>query len=73
MAIACYDAVDMTLFASAARHRRAALLGNDGAAEAEDAAAWFARHDVVAPARMIAMLTPGFGPPRPALASGRSR
>jgi hypothetical protein len=32
----------------------------DSAAEGE-AAAWFARHEVVAPARMIAMLAPAFG------------
>lgn len=60
-AIAAFEAVDMALFAKAARHRLAALLGgHDGAGLASEAVSWFARQDVVSPARMTAMLTPAF-------------
>ena len=59
-----FAALDMDLFAAAARHRLATLRGGrDGAMLATGVAAWFARHDVKAPARMIAMLTPAFGRP----------
>jgi hypothetical protein len=54
----------MSLFAAAARHRLAHLVdGRDAVALAADAQAWLARHDIVSPARMIAMLTPAFEPP----------
>jgi hypothetical protein len=60
-AISSFEALDMALFANAARHRSAALCGGqEGAALLTSVASWFARHDVVAPRRMIAMLTPAF-------------
>jgi len=63
----------MTLFASAARHQYATLVGPAcDAREAEHAAAWFARQEVVAPVRMAALLAPAFGIPQPLL-SARSR
>jgi len=49
----------MELFATAARHRRASLSDDPAAATAPDED-WLTRHGVVAPARMIAMLTPAF-------------
>jgi hypothetical protein len=62
-AIDGFVAVDMELFATAARRRLANLRDDAGRAAAiDEATAWFTGHDVVAPARMIAMLTPAFGP-----------
>jgi eukaryotic-like serine/threonine-protein kinase len=58
-AVESLAAVDMALFAAAARHRFATLRGG-GDSMLTDVAAWFASHDVKAPARMIAMLTPAF-------------
>jgi eukaryotic-like serine/threonine-protein kinase len=60
-AIDGFAAADMELFATAARHRRASLSDDPAAATSRnEATAWLTRHDVVAPARMIAMLTPAF-------------
>jgi len=62
-AVSALEAVDMSLFAAVARHRLAHLVdGRDAVALAADAQAWLARHDIVAPSRMIAMLTPAFEP-----------
>jgi hypothetical protein len=63
-AVPALEAADMALFAAVARHRLAPLCdGRDAVALAADAQAWLARQDIVAPARMIAMLTPAFEPP----------
>ncbi|HSS00439.1 MAG TPA: hypothetical protein VLM79_25445, partial [Kofleriaceae bacterium] len=64
-AVTALDAAGMALFAAVARHRLAHLTdGRDAVALAADANAWLARQDIVAPARMIAMLTPAFEPVR---------
>jgi hypothetical protein len=56
-----FAAADMELFATAARLRHAQLRTDAaGPAAVDDATAWLTRHDVVSPARMVAMLTPAF-------------
>ncbi|HEY0990748.1 MAG TPA: hypothetical protein VGD80_27030 [Kofleriaceae bacterium] len=60
-AIAALVIVDMELFATAARHCLATLRdGDDGAVLARQVTDWFSRHEVVTPARMLAMLAPAF-------------
>lgn len=55
------DAVDMALFATAARARLATLRGgSDGAALADGVASWLACHEIQSPPRMLSMLTPAF-------------
>jgi hypothetical protein len=55
------DAVDMALFATAARARLAALRGGrDGGALADRVTSWFSRHEIRSPSRMLGMLTPAF-------------
>jgi eukaryotic-like serine/threonine-protein kinase len=61
VAIARFDASDLALYAAAARHRRGALVGGDeGRALVEAAERCFAAQRVRSPARMVAMLAPGF-------------
>jgi hypothetical protein len=56
-----FTAADMHLFATAARHRHAQLRTDTaGPTTVDEATAWLTRHDVVSPARMVAMLTPAF-------------
>jgi tetratricopeptide (TPR) repeat protein len=56
-----FDAADMKLYAAAARHRRGALLGgSDGQALVAASEAFLVEQQVQAPARMLAMLAPGF-------------
>src|SRR5262249_8849616 len=60
-AVETLEANDMSLFAAAARHRLAPLSGGqDGLVHAKAAQSWLARHDIVSPARMLAMVTPVF-------------
>jgi predicted ATPase len=60
-AVEAFSAVDMALFATAAQQRLAELRSDhDGAALADSVASWLSRHDIKAPARMIAMMTPAF-------------
>ena len=56
-----FEAVDMGLFAAAARRRLGTLLGGDaGRALIAQADAWMAAQEVRNPARMAAGLAPGF-------------
>jgi tetratricopeptide (TPR) repeat protein len=56
-----FDEVDMLLFAAAARRRTGELLGGEeGRGLIEGADAWMAGQGIVNPARMTAMLAPGF-------------
>jgi tetratricopeptide (TPR) repeat protein len=62
-AIPALDAVDMTLFAMPLRRRLGEMLGGDeGAALCAQADAWLADQGVANPARMMAMLAPGYRP-----------
>jgi tetratricopeptide (TPR) repeat protein len=57
-----FEAVDMALYAAAARRRWGEMLGGeDGRAAAEAADAWMRAAGVVRPDRMAGMLAPGFG------------
>ena len=61
-AIARFDGCALALYAAAARYRRGQLVGGaDGRAQVAAAEAIVAAQRVRAPARMIAMLAPGFG------------
>jgi hypothetical protein len=54
-------AVDMRLYAAAAQHRRAALVGGEQGRALRDAAErWMDGQGITKPARMAAMLVPGF-------------
>jgi hypothetical protein len=56
-----FDAVDMALYAAAARRTLGKLIaGDEGRALAEQAEAWMQSETVKNPARMTAMLVPGF-------------
>jgi hypothetical protein len=56
-----FDGLGMGLFAAAARRRRGALLGGDeGRRLIADADSWMAGQQIRNPARMTAMLVPGF-------------
>ena len=55
-----FDAAEMTLYAIATQYRRGQLLGTSGRALVEAAEAWMARQQIKNPARMVAMLAPGF-------------
>ena len=60
-AVAQLDAVDMQLFAAAARRRLGQLLGGDeGCSLVTQADAWMRAQGIVKPSRMAAMLAPGF-------------
>jgi hypothetical protein len=60
-AVAGFDRAGMALHATVARARLAELLGGgEGDVLAKEAAAWMVQEGVVAPARMIAMMAPGF-------------
>jgi serine/threonine protein kinase/tetratricopeptide (TPR) repeat protein len=63
LAIPALDQVDMALFAMPLRRRLGELLGGDeGAALCAQADAWLAGEGVANPARMMAMLAPGYRP-----------
>jgi hypothetical protein len=56
-----FDAVDMPLYAAAARYRLGALRGGEaGRTLRRDAEAWLLSQTVRSPPRMVAMLAPGF-------------
>jgi len=56
---------DMRLLAAAARHRLGVVVGGDeGAGLIAEAARFFGEQEVKEPARMVAMLAPGFEPSR---------
>ena len=57
LAIAGFDATDMSLYAAAARYRRGTLNGD--AAEVAAAEAWMREEGIRAPARMVGMFAPG--------------
>jgi hypothetical protein len=60
-AIASFAAVDMALYSAAARRRLGVLLGGDeGRGLVRDADAWMTAESITDPARMTAMLAPGF-------------
>jgi hypothetical protein len=60
-AAAGFDGVDMALHAAAARRCLGAIVrGEEGGALVEAADAWMASEGIVSPARMTAMLAPGF-------------
>jgi hypothetical protein len=62
-AVAGFDQASMGLHATVARARLAELVGGvEGEEQAARAAAWMKQEGVVAPARMVAMLAPGFTP-----------
>ena len=59
--VAGLDAAAMALYANAARWRLGALLGGDaGATMKQTADGWLRAEGILDPARMVAMLTPGF-------------
>jgi tetratricopeptide (TPR) repeat protein len=61
-AISSFDAADMALYATASRRRLGALLGGDeGEGLVLAADAWMTSQSIASPARMTAMLAPGFG------------
>ena len=61
-AIAGFDVADMALYAAASRRCMGALLGGDQGREAVSGAdAWMTSETIKNPARMTAMLAPGFG------------
>ncbi len=60
-ALAGFQTADMALHAAATRTRLGALIaGDEGAAYAKAADEWMRAEGVVAPARMVAMMAPGF-------------
>jgi hypothetical protein len=60
-AIGGFDAAEMPLFAASARYRLGQLVGGDeGSALTAAALAWMSQEKIRQPARMIAMLAPGF-------------
>lgn len=60
-AVAGFEAAEMALYAAAARRRLGEMRGGDAdQALVEAADAWMTRQGVRAPARMTAMLAPGF-------------
>jgi tetratricopeptide (TPR) repeat protein len=64
-AIAGFDAADMALYAAASRRSLGTLLGGDeGRALVEQAETWMKSETVKNPAKMTAMLAPGFGKPK---------
>jgi eukaryotic-like serine/threonine-protein kinase len=61
-AIGLFDGCDLALYAAAARHRRGRLIGGDeGGAQMSAAEQLLTTQRVRAPARIVAMLAPGFG------------
>ncbi|HEY7955354.1 MAG TPA: serine/threonine-protein kinase PknK, partial [Polyangia bacterium] len=59
-----FDGADMQLFAATARRRRGELLGSgEGASEIAAADEWLSAQQIRAPAKMVAMLAPGFPDP----------
>ncbi len=61
-ALAGFESAGLRLYAAAARRRHGVLLGGDrGRDEVELADAWMQQQEIVAPARLTAMLAPGFG------------
>jgi hypothetical protein len=60
-AVNALDAVDMALFAAAARSRLTTTSGaRDDAERSERGMSWFTRNEIASPRRMSAMLTPAF-------------
>jgi hypothetical protein len=60
-AVQGFEAADMALYAAAARRCLGTVLkGDEGAALTRDADAWMTGHTVKDPARLTAMLAPGF-------------
>jgi hypothetical protein len=56
-----FTRAEMNLYAAAARRRRGQLLGGqDGQARLVEADAWMTGQDIRNPARLAAMLAPGF-------------
>jgi hypothetical protein len=56
-----FDAADMALYAAAARRTLGKLVaGDEGRALVENAEEWMRSESIKNPARMAAMLTPGF-------------
>jgi hypothetical protein len=63
-AMTCLEAVDMRLFAAAARRRLGQLIGGDqGKALVAEADRWMAAQGIRNPARMTAVYAPGFSDP----------
>ena len=63
-AISGFDAADMALYAAASRRCLGTLLGGDeGRALVQTSDAWMTSESIKNPARMTAMLAPGFGRP----------
>ena len=57
-----FESCGLGLYAAAARRRHGVLLGGDAGRQAIDSAdAWMQRQGIAAPAKMTAMLAPGFG------------
>jgi len=61
LAAAGLEAAEMRLWAAAARHQACRLTGDVAGAAVQEQ--WLRAEGVVAPARLVAALVPGFAPP----------
>lgn len=59
-----FEGSDMNFYAAATRHRQGTILGGErGRSAMRQAETLFSQQDVRSPAQVIAMMSPGFGPP----------